>query len=221
MRIMDISENNRPRERLKKEGVRVLSDAELFAIILQKGSREENVIDMSNRLISKYGLEKLSDCSLTELQEIKGIGPAKACQILAMFELNNRYDSAKKKIKKITSAKDVYDYIYEKLKNLKKEHFLVLCLDSKNNIIKDSRISIGTLNESIVHPREVFKEAIRESANSIILVHNHPSGSCEPSSHDKEITKSLIESGKILKISVLDHVIVGRNEYYSFKENKI
>jgi DNA repair protein RadC len=221
MRIKDISQNNRPRERLQKEGVEVLSDAELLAIILQKGTRTENVIDMSNRLISRYGLDKLSDCSLTELQKIKGIGPAKACQIQALFELNSRYNNTKKTIKKIKSAKDVYDYTYEKLKNLKKEHFVVLCLDSKNNIIKDSRISVGTLNEAIVHPREVFKEAIRESANSIILVHNHPSGNCEPSTHDKEITKSLIEAGKILRISVLDHVIIGRNEYYSFKENKI
>ena len=218
MRIKDIPLDNRPRERLEKQGPVSLSDAELLAIILQKGTKEENVIDMSNRLISKYGVDKLSSCSLKELQEIKGIGKAKACQILALFEFNKRHNLAKQKGKPIKSAGDVYAYCAPKFSGADKEEFRVLHLDTRNRIIKDEIISIGTLNRSLIHPREVFKSAIKESANSIILVHNHPSGDPEPSEEDKEITKKLFEAGELLNIKVLDHVIVGNGTYYSFNE---
>ena len=219
MRIKDISLENRPRERMEKQGCVVLSDAELLAIILQKGSKEENVVDMSNRLISKYGIDKLSSCSMQELQEIKGIGKAKASQILALFEFNKRHNLSKANGKAITCANDVFSYVSPKLSGLDKECFMVLHLNSKNKVIKDEIISIGILNASIIHPREVFKSAIKESANSIILVHNHPSGDSEPSIEDKEITERLMEAGELLDIKVLDHVIIGKNNYYSFKEN--
>ncbi len=218
MRIKDISSENRPRERLAKSGVSVLSDAELLAIILQKGTKKENAIDMSNRLISKYGVDKLSSCSLKELQEIKGIGKAKASQIIALFEFNRRHNLAKQKGKPIRSAKDVFEYASSKLDGLAQEYFLILHLDSKNRVIKDETVSIGTLNASLVHPREVFKSAIKENANSIILVHNHPSGDPSPSEEDKQITERLFDAGELLSIKVLDHVIIGNDGYYSFRD---
>ncbi|HOI18419.1 MAG TPA: DNA repair protein RadC [Candidatus Woesearchaeota archaeon] len=218
MKIKDISIENRPRERMEKQGVQVLSDAELLAIILKFGNKEENVVDMCNRLISKYGVDKLSSCSLKELQEIKGIGKAKASQILALFEFNKRHNVSKQNGKQIKTAKDVYDYCYPKLKDLDKEHFMILHLDTKNRILKDEFVSIGTLNCSLVHPREIFKSAIKESSNSIILVHNHPTGDSTPSAEDVKVTEILRKSGELLSIRVLDHVIVSSNDYYSFNE---
>jgi DNA repair protein RadC len=218
MRIKDISKENRPRERFLKNGVGVLSNAELLAIILKVGSKKENVIDMSNRLLTKYKIDKLSSLSLNELQEIDGIGPAKAMQIKALFEFNNRYNHVikTKKIITIKKSEDVYNCFVDKLKDKKKEHFYVLFLDSKNKLISEDLISVGTLNSSIVHPREVFNNAIRENANSIILVHNHPSGNPQPSEEDKEITELLVKAGELLSIKVLDHVIIGREKWYSF-----
>ena len=220
MRIKDISKENRPRERFLKTGASSLSDAELLAIILQTGTRDENAIDMSNRLISKYGLDKLSDLSLKELQEIKGIGPAKAMQIKALFEFNKRHAISKREGKPIKCAKDVYEYAQPLLSGKDKEHFMILHLDSKNRVIKDEIISIGILNASLVHPREVFKSAIKESANAIVLVHNHPSGDAEPSKVDEDVTNRLNETGKLLKIKIIDHVIIGKDNYYSFRENQ-
>jgi len=220
MRIKDISAENRPRERLESKGAVALSDAELLAIILKVGNREENVIDMSNRLLSNYGIDKLASCSLKQLQSIKGIGKAKACQILALFEINKRHSLSKQNGKPIKSAKDVFEYCSPKLSNMDKECFMVLHLNSKNKIIKDEIISVGTLNSSLIHPREVFKSAIKESANAVILVHNHPSGDTDPSKEDEEITERLSDVGELLNIKVLDHVIIGKNDYHSFKENK-
>ena len=218
MRIKDISKENRPRERFLKNGMGVLSNAELLAIILKVGSKKENVIDMSNRLLTKYKMDKLSGLSLNELQEIDGIGPAKAMQIKALFEFNNRYNYLIKTKKLITIKKseDVYNCFVDKLKDKKKEHFYVLFLDSKNKLISEDLISVGTLNSSIVHPREVFNNAIRENANSIILVHNHPSGNPQPSEEDKKITELLVKAGELLSIKVLDHVIIGKENWYSF-----
>lgn len=221
MRIKDISIEGRPRERLFKFGPSALSDAELLAIILQKGTKNENAIDLSNRLIMKFGLDNLSQCSLHELEQIKGIGIAKACQIQALFEINNRNTSSKYGKKPVKCAKDVYNYISPFLKDLKKELFITLHLDSKNAIVKNDTVSLGTLNASLIHPREIFKSAIKESANSIILVHNHPSGDPSPSEDDKKITEKLISAGELLDIKVLDHVIVGKNSYYSFKEQDL
>lgn len=221
MRIKDISKENRPRERLEKNGVHVLSDAELLAIIFKTGNKEENAIVMSDRLITKYGLGKLNELSLKELQEIKGIGPAKSMQIKVLFEFNKRYSLAKRDGEPIKSARDVFEYASQRLITNQQEHFMILLLDSKNRIVKDEVISIGTLNASIIHPREVFKSAIRESANSIILVHNHPSGDPEPSAEDEQITEKLFEAGELLNIKVLDHVIVGKDKFWSFKERSV
>jgi len=219
MKIKDISKDNRPRERLEKHGSQVLSDAELLAVIFKTGNKQENAVVMSDRLITKYGIDKLNELSLKELQEIRGIGPAKAMQIKALFEFNKRHNLSKVNNLPIKTAKDVFLYASEKIADNKKEHFMILHLDTKNRIIKDEIISIGILNASVIHPREVFKSAIKESANSIILVHNHPSGDPEPSMEDRLITEKLFEAGELLSIKVVDHVIVGKEKYYSFKEN--
>ena len=216
MKIKDLPDSSKPRERFLKYGKEALSDAELFAIILRTGTINENVVDMSNRLIKEYSLEKLYDCSLKELQKIKGIGPSKAMQILAMSELGKRYNNSKKPIKKISSAKDVFNYFHEKLKNEKQEHFYVLILNSQNHIIKEELISKGVLDSAIIHPREVFKPAIKHSASKIILAHNHPSGNPNPSNEDLEITKKLIEAGKLIDIKIIDHVIIGDGEWWSW-----
>lgn len=221
MRLKDISLSNRPRERLVSHGVSSLSDAELLAIILVKGSFNENVVDMCNRLISKYTLDKLSNCCISELQEIKGIGLAKACQIISIFELSNRYKVSKITSRSIRSSKAVFDYLSPSMSPLQKEHFVVLLLDSKNKIIKKEIISIGTLNSTLIHPREIFRSAIRENANSIILAHNHPSGDPTPSDDDCKITSRLKEVGELLDIKVLDHVIIGGDKWYSFDDEGV
>jgi DNA repair protein RadC len=221
MRIKDISKENRPMERFQKAGASALSDAELLAIILKTGNREENVVDMSNRLISKYGISKLSDLSLKELQEIKGIGLVKSMQIKSLFEFNKRFKLSQNYEKPIKSAKDIFNYASHRLQFNDKEQFMVLHLNSKNKIIKDEIVSIGTLNSSLIHPREIFKSAIKESANSVVLVHNHPSGDPTPSEEDEKITKKLMEAGKLLGIEVLDHVIVGKDSFFSFKEDSL
>lgn len=228
MKILDFPKEGRPRERFLKLGPGALSDAELFAILLRTGSRGkknekgelmpgENVIEMSNRLIKEYGLDKLLECSLKELQEIKGIGPAKAMQILTIAELQKRINQSKRPVRKISCAEDVFNYFHERLKDEKQEHFYVLMLDTKNNIIGEHLVSKGILDASIVHPREVFKPAIKNSASKIILVHNHPSGDPSPSFEDKELTERLIKSGEEIGIKVLDHVVIGGDSYKNYK----
>lgn len=220
MKIKDLPESSQPRERFLKHGPEALSDAELFAIILRTGTVGENIIEMSNRLISKFGkLTNLFDSSLNQLQEIKGIGQTKAMQILAIAELGKRYDQEKNLIKKITCAEDVFKLFHRRLKDKKQEHFYVLMLDTKNNIIGEQLISQGTLDASILHSREVFKSAIRNSASRIILVHNHPSSDPTPSPEDLDITDKIIKAGEELGIKVLDHVIIGEGKWWSWLED--
>lgn len=222
MRIKDISKENRPRERFLKQGPEALSTAELFAIILRTGSKEENVVEMSNRLISEYGLDKLFECTLKELQKIKGIGPGKAMQILAISELGKRYNQLKrlndKNQKRITCAKDVFNLFHERLKDEKQEYFYVLMLNNMNYIVEEKLISKGTLDKTLIHPREIFRYAIKNAVSKIILVHNHPDGDPTPSSNDMEITEELAKAGDMIGIKVMDHVIIGRNEKWSWKE---
>jgi|SRR3989344_2625745 len=209
MKIKEMVAENRPRERMFQNGVNVLSDAELLAVILQNGSKGENVIDMSNRLIKEYGIDTMNTLSISELSKIKGIGIAKASKLIAAFELSKRVNAGRICEKVVNSSADIAKYYMEKMKDLKKEHLIAVFLDSKNKIIKDEVISIGTLDSSLVHPREVFKEAIKNSASAIILVHNHPSGDCEASLEDKRITEIMKESGELLHIRFLDHIIIG------------
>lgn len=217
MRMKDIPPENRPRERLLKYGPENLSDAELLALILEKGTRDENVVDMSNRLISRYGFDNLSCLSLTEIQEIKGIGLAKAMQIKALFELYKRV-KGRKVLSTIKSAKDVFAYLQPRLRDLDKEQFVVLHLNSKNKLIREETVSVGILDTALVHPREIFKNAIKESASKIVVVHNHPSGDVSPSENDIKTTRVLFGAGDVLGITVVDHVIIGGEQYYSFRE---
>ncbi len=211
-------DSSKPRERFLKYGKEALSDSELMAIILRTGIPNENVVQVSDRLIKEHGLDKLFDCSLKELQEIKGIGQSKAMQILAISELGKRYSQSKNPITKITQAKDVYNYFKSDLENEKQENFYILLLNSKNHIIKKEFITRGVLDASIVHPREIFRPAIKNSAAKIILIHNHPSGDPQPSQEDLDITRNLIEIGKKIDIKVLDHVIIGNSSWWSWVE---
>ena len=222
MKIKDLPEQNRPRERFLKHGPETLSDAELFAIILRTGTLDENVIDMSNRLIAEYGLDKLFECSLKELQKIKGIGPGKAMQILAMSELGKRFNQLKKynneNQKKISCAEDVFNYFHERLKDKKQEEFWILMLNNMNYIQEERLVSKGTLDKTLIHPREIFRYAIKNAVSKIILVHNHPDGDSTPSRNDLEITEELVKAGNLMGIKVVDHIIIGNGEKWSWKE---
>ncbi|MBN1502323.1 DNA repair protein RadC [Candidatus Woesearchaeota archaeon] len=217
MRIKDIPLQNQPRHRFENMGASALSDAELLAVILQKGTKNENVVDMCNRLLKKHNIEQLSQLSLAELKKIHGIGPAKAMQVKAIFEFTKRTRPNGKRY--INCANDVYDIYYNKFKGEKQEIFMVVMLDTRNNIIGEEIVSIGILDSAIVHPREIFKPAIKNSAAKIILLHNHPSGDARPSREDLRITERVIEAGKLLDILVLDHVIIGDN-YWSWREQR-
>jgi len=222
MKIKEIPWYNRPGIRLKKKGVGSLSDAELLAVVLGRGNIDENAVDLSNRVLKSFNFDKLSVLSFHELKgEFKNQVPAMKVQ--AMFEIfrrTNRLNNKGFKVK-IKNAEDVYNYFKDELEIKNKEHFYALFLDTKNRIIGEELISVGTLNASLIHPREVFNPAIKASANSIIIVHNHPSGDCNPSSEDIEITKKLENAGSLLGISIVDHVIVGKNSYLSFKDQDL
>jgi len=207
MKIREIPWFDRPWTRLKNKGVSNLS---------------KNAVDLSHRVLSKYHFHKLVDLSLPELEnEFKN--DIQAMKIQAMFEIFRRTNRLQKKgyKPKIETAKDVFNYYVDELRDKKKEHFYALFLDTKNRIIDKELISVGTLNASLIHPREVFKSAIKASSNAIILVHNHPSGDCEPSKEDKDVTKTLFDAGDILGIKVLDHVVVGKDGFTSLKEEGV
>ncbi len=214
---------NKPREKMFLQGEKSLSNAELLAIILRTGNKNKNVIELANYIINKdsQGIRYLKDISIEELCQIDGIGLSKAAQIKAALELGVRVSSYKPQKYQVKNPWDIYKYYMESLRYLKKEIFKVILLNTKNEIITNIDVSIGTLNSSLVHPREVFIEAIKRSANKIILMHNHPSGSIEPSNEDKKITKRLISCGELIGIEVMDHIIIGDGVYFSFKENRI
>lgn len=218
MRIKDIPWWNRPGYKLKKD--KPLNEAELLAIILERGNEsDQSSIDLANKLLKKHNFHKLTELSLNELK--KEVGEIKALKLRAMFDLFNKTSRLQRNGFKptIECAKDVYNYFVDELKDKKKEYFYALLLDSKNRIIKEELVSVGTLNSSLVHPREVFKEAIKNSANAIILVHNHPSDDYSFSEEDEMLTEKLDEASRLLKIKLLDHVIITKDKYYSFKEN--
>ncbi|WFA09486.1 DNA repair protein RadC [Tissierella sp. Yu-01] len=219
--IKDLPISERPREKLYSQGVEALSNAELLAIIIRTGNKEDTAIDLARRILSldERGITYLSDVSFEELKGVKGIGISKACQILAAIEIGKRlnrigpYDKIK-----VTSPAIIADVVMDEMRYLTKEHFRIAILDTKNQILSIENISVGTLNASIVHPRDVFKIAIKRNANSILLIHNHPSGDTTPSNEDINITNRLIDAGNLVGIKVLDHIIIGDNKYLSFKE---
>ena len=219
MKIEEMPFFTQPLTRLKRDGPENIGDDELLALIFRVGNSEENPVELANRLLKKYNFHRLADLSLNELKsELKS--EFKAAQILALFELFRRTNKLKKggfNTGYFNSPKDVFNRFVDRFAPLKKEVFWVVLLDTKNKIIGEKEIFVGSLNSSLIHPREIFNYAIRESANSIVLVHNHPSGDPSPSEEDNKITKILKEIGDILGIKVLDHVIVGRDKWYSFK----
>lgn len=218
MKIKELPETDRPREKLEKKGARALHKSELLAIILRTGIKGKNALQVAQDILSKYGDKKLIDVSYKELRNMRGVGPSKAAQIIAAIELGKRL--YKEKVKKevfITSPEDILKEV-DHIKENKKENFIGLYLDARNRLIYKETVSIGTLNANLVHPREVFEPAVRNLAAQIILAHNHPSGDPEPSEDDLEITKRLVEAGKILGIEVVDHIIVTKDEFLSFKD---
>ena len=222
--IKELPITERPREKLYEYGPKALSNDELLAIIIRTGNKEDTAIDLARRLLSRdnRGLVFLRDTTLQELIETKGIGKCKAAQILAAIEIGKRinYLDALDKVK-INEPSTIANLYMDEMRYLQKEHFRVVLLDTKNQIIVAEEISVGTLNASIVHPRDVFKAAIKRNANSIILIHNHPSGDPTPSNEDINITNRLLEAGNLIGIRVLDHIIIGDNKYISFKEKNI
>ncbi len=218
--IKDLPLLSRPRERLEALGPQGVSEAELLAIILVTGSQKETALDLANRLLSKFqGLRGLLDVSLEELTTVPGIGYAKACQVRAALELAKRVQAWRENAMPVIKCPgDVAGLLMAEMRFLDREHFRILCLDTKSNVLKIETVSVGSLNASIVHPREVFKSAIRRSAAAILLAHNHPSGDPTPSKEDIDVTRRLWEAGEILGIKVLDHVIMGDNKYTSLKE---
>ncbi|MBO8177510.1 MAG: DNA repair protein RadC [Bacillus sp. (in: Bacteria)] len=218
--LRDVPQNDRPRERFIQNGPQSVSNQELLAILLGTGTKEESVLQLANRLLVYFeGLRMLKDTSLEELMAVKGIGKAKAVQLLASVELGRRIHNLTFEDRYvIRSPEDGAKYVMEELRFLSQEHFVCLYLNTKNQVMHKQTVFIGSLNASIVHPREVFKEALRRSAASLICVHNHPSGDPTPSREDIEVTRRLVECGQMLGIEVLDHLIIGEKKYVSLKE---
>jgi len=230
MKIKEIPWYDRPGFRLTREGVEKLSNPELLSIIFWANEEEDESLELSNKILNKHKLNKIDDVGYNELvslicgkRKAKYHDFMKVMKLLSLIEISKRYNKLVKggyNKKPINSAQDVYNMFVDELRGYKKEVLKVVLLNTKNVPISVKEVSVGTLNSSLIHPREVFKEAIKESANSIILVHNHPSGDCSPSREDEEITETLKNAGNILCIKVLDHVIIGKGKYYSVIENK-
>ncbi len=219
-------EDERPREKLLKQGATALSDAELLALVLRTGDAAagKSAIDLGRELLRAFdgNLRELAQAELNELQQLKGLGLAKAASIKAAFTLGSRFQARRlETLERFTTPAQVFEFFHHELRDLRKECFLVLLLDGKNRIMRKARISEGSLNQAIVHPREVFAPAVRESAAAVLFIHNHPSGDPAPSQEDREITRRLKEAGELLGIKVLDHIIIGDGSYYSFVESGI
>ena len=225
--IKEMPEDARPRERLERWGSGSLSNQELLAILLRTGSasdgRKYTAIDLATHLLKDFeSLKGVAQADFIELQKMKGIGPAKACQIMAAFELGKRvaiFTGDSKPI--IRQPTDIFEYFNTQMSLLTQEEFCVAVLDTKNRLVKHEFVSKGTLNASIVHPRDVFRVALVHSGAGVILLHNHPSGDPTPSPEDIEITKRLLEAGKIMGINVLDHLIIAGGRYISLKEMQL
>lgn len=221
--IKDLPEHERPRERLETHGAAAVSNAELLAVILRTGSAGQSAVELANTLLARFGsLENLAAAAVADIAGIKGVGKAKACQIAAALELGRRAATHKDgRRPAITSPEDLAAIVQPQLAGLRHETFSVALLNTKNELLKIIPVSQGTLSGSLVHPRETFRAAIAEGCNSVILIHNHPSGDPEPSDDDIRITRSLVDAGRIIGIRVLDHLIIAKNSYRSLKDTGI
>ena len=220
-KIKNLAKHEMPREKMIEKGVENLKDYELMAILLRTGVAGKNVLEVSKQILKKFPTEKLLALDLKSLSKIKGIGTGKACLLLSAFELTKRALAVEDNcLPTINSAREAVAQLQE-LRTVKREHLVALYLDARNQLIHKENISIGTLNSSLVHPREVFKSAVDCLAASIILAHNHPSGDTEPSDNDIATTNRLKEAGKIMGIEILDHIIITKNGYCSLKEREM
>jgi DNA repair protein RadC len=221
IRMKDVPMEERPRERLKRHGVERLANKELLAILLRTGNRRESALSLAEKLLARFGsLPNLAAASFEELTAVRGIGPAKAADILAAFELAKRLAESRMEFQGVVNCPaDAAQLVLRELSLADKEHFVIIMLNTKNRVIAKKTVSIGHLQASLVHPREMFKEAIKRSSAALILVHNHPSGDLTPSKEDISTTERLREAGAVLGIDVLDHIIVGDNRYFSFREH--
>lgn len=216
-------EGERPRERLLKLGPASLSDAQLLAIIIRNGRAGRTAVDLGRELITQFrDIAGIYQAGIREISQLKGIGPAKAAEIKAAIEIGKRFhlpDTDRAKRASFCTSEDVARYCTPMLKDEKKEIFKCFLLDTKNKVIRDEVVSIGSLSASIVHPRDTFKSAVRESAAAVIFVHNHPSGDTKPSQEDVLLTRRLVQAGEVLGIQVLNHIIVGDGSHFSFRDN--
>lgn len=220
MRIVDLPNDEKPRERLIKYGVDYLSNIELLSIILRTGTKNKSVIDLSSEILKDIEtINNIEDLTINKLIKIKGLGTSKACTLLSSIELGKRLSEYKTNNDKLNNSEVLYCFLKNIYRNIKQEIFIVICLDSKKKLINYKKIFKGTLDEVNVHPREILKYAVLESAHSIIICHNHPSGDVWPSEEDKKITKIIKESCNIFNIPLLDHIIYSKDKYYSFYVN--
>ena len=220
-KIKEMPSRERPRERLKQVGVENLSDKELLSIILKTGTKEKNVTELALDILKQYSLKDLQEVSINKLMEIKGIGEVKAIELLSVIEIGKRiFLKEELELEKYTNPKDIWSKTKYLFTNKKQEYFYALYFNTKQELIGKKLLFIGTVNQSITHPREIFKEAYRLSATSIVCLHNHPTNDTTPSKADIIFTENLIRTGQIQGIPIVDHIIIGKNNYYSFYEDK-
>ena len=217
MKIKDLAKVDMPREKLEKYGEAKLQDHELLAILLGSGIKGTNVIELSKKILATIRKTGQETITLTDLRAIKGLGAAKAAQVMAVIALTKRFT---KEVPEILSAADIWNLCAD-IRGSKKEHFIAFYIDTQNRLIERQIISVGTLNASLVHPRELFEPAIRLHAASVIVAHNHPSGILTPSSEDREVTRRLQQAGQIVGIQIVDHVIVSESAFYRFEQKSL
>ncbi len=224
LKISELPQEDRPREKLIARGAAALTDAELIAILLRTGLPGANAVEVAAQLLQRYrSLNGLSRCTVEEISDIPGIGPAKAMQLVAAFGLGQRLARETLAQEKIDSPEIVYNLLAPEMRVLHKESLRVILLDTRYHLLRIQEVSLGSVNESIAHPRDVFRPAVISSAYAVVVVHNHPSGDPSPSQADHSLTRRLAEAAELLQIKLLDHIIVGapaegRLPYFSFKE---
>lgn len=224
MKIKKLPDEERPREKLLYQGKESLSNAELLAILLRTGTHEKSVLELAQEVISmnEDGILNLCECAPEELARIKGMGDAKICQVLAAVELGKRVATYPRKSRAVIGRpEDIVQLCMEKMRYYKEEHFCALLMDTKGKVIEEVEVSVGDLNSAPVHPREVFRQAVKRSAAAVALVHNHPSGDPMPSREDLDITARLMETAEILGIKLVDHIIIGDGIYTSLKSEDL